>query len=233
MYRFSSSLVLVVTGAALAPATSAGAADYDPPIVIEEAPQYVPVEFGSGWYLRGDVTYSVNDSVYDFSLFGEEADNNRFGGSIGVGYHFTDMLRADVNLAYIGDDSFDYDDGVNLVSGENRVLGAIVNGYVDLGTFVGFTPYVGAGAGLVFSKHELEVDSPLLNTPPSPPDRQYEFAYTLNAGVNYQVTKNMSLDVGYQYLNSPSLEYLDVSSNTIEEGVDYHQVKVGLRYDLW
>ncbi|WEX10006.1 outer membrane beta-barrel protein [Chelativorans sp. AA-79] len=230
--RKSCSLTLIASTVVLGTAVTGHAADYEPPIVIDEAP-LVPVEVGSGWYLRGDVTYAANESAYDADLFGDEADNNRFGGSIGFGYHFTDLLRADVSLAYISSDEFDYDDGVVSISADHRVLGAMVNGYLDLGTFVGFTPYVGAGAGILYSMHEISASSAALGAAAEAVDRQYEFAYSLNAGVSYQITKNMSLDVGYQFLSSPGTKYVDVDAGTVEEGLDYHQVKVGLRYDLW
>ncbi|RWK45561.1 MAG: porin family protein, partial [Mesorhizobium sp.] len=65
---------------------------------------------------------------------------------------------------------------------------------------------------------------------------QYSFAYSLNAGVAYQVSKNLLVDVGYQYLSSPDAEYAtlaDLDDSPIRKGIDSHQVKVGLRYDLW
>lgn len=232
--RFSSSLALAAASALL-PMAPAAAADYEPPMIIDQAPNYVPVEVGSGWYLRGDVSYNVNDSVYDFELFGEEADNLRFGGGIGIGYHFNDLFRADVNLSYISHDSYDYDDGINSGSVENTVGGALLNAYLDLGTFVGVTPYVGAGVGLLYSKYDASVTSPtIVGGGYAASDRQYTFAYALNAGLSYQMTRNMSVDVGYQYLNAPNLEYIDVGSDgEIKEGVHYHQIRVGLRYDLW
>jgi len=225
--------LLPVAALALPLDLPAHAADYDPPMIIEEAPSYVPVEIGSGWYLRGDLTYNVNESVYDLDILGDEVENTRFGGAVGVGYHFTDLFRADVNLAYISQDELDLDNGVDSVSAENRVLGAMVNGYLDLGTFVGITPYVGAGVGVLYSKHEVNIDAPTLGLALDYNDSQYEFAYALNAGVSYQMTRNMSVDVGYQYLNSPNMQYLDGETGDLEEGLDYHQIKVGLRYDLW
>ncbi|WP_309082579.1 OmpW family outer membrane protein [Chelativorans sp.] len=227
------SLTLLVAAVAAAAALPAGAADYDPPLVLEDAPNYVPVEVGSGWYLRGDLTYNINESVYDLDVLGERMENTRFGGSVGFGYHFTDLLRADVNLAYLSRDKFELEDGLDEISAENRVLAAMVNGYFDLGTFVGVTPYVGAGAGVLYSMHEISVDSPTLGVMFEATDRQYEFAYALNAGVNYQVTQNLSVDLGYQYLSSPGTQYVDVDSGDLEKGLDYHQVKLGLRYDLW
>ena len=53
--------------AALALATgvsTAQAADYEPTIIPAETvavEEYQPVEIGSGWYIRGDVGYSIND----------------------------------------------------------------------------------------------------------------------------------------------------------------------------
>lgn len=231
MCKFYSRFSLAVAIAAFTAPVSA--ADYDPPMVINDAPQYVPVEVGSGWYLRGDISYAFNESEYDVGLEGAESENNRFGGGIGIGYHFNDLLRADFNLAYISDDEFSYVDIDDAVSVENRVIGAFVNGYLDLGTVIGFTPYVGAGAGMVYAKHSVGVDSATWGAAYSNSDRQYGFAYTLNAGVNYQVSRNMSLDVGYQYLSAPGIDHVDVPTGNVEEGLNYHQLRVGLRYDLW
>jgi opacity protein-like surface antigen len=223
----------VVAALAAIPWSSSIAADYDPPIFIDDAPEYVPVEVGSGWYLRGDVTYNVNESVYDFTLLGVETRNTPFGGSIGIGYHFNEFLRADLNLGFVSRDRFGSNDGIDFASAENSVWSGLLNGYIDLGTFAGLTPYVGAGAGLLYSSHDIEVVSPTFGVAYEDTDRQYKFAYALNAGVNYQVTNNLSVDLGYQYLNSPGLEYVDIGSGTGARGVDYHQVKLGLRYDLW
>jgi opacity protein-like surface antigen len=86
MHR-STSLTLTAAALALATAWPALAADYDPPILLEDAPSYVPVEVGSSWYLRGDVSYNANSPVYDV----DGAANLRFGGGLGVGYQFKDL----------------------------------------------------------------------------------------------------------------------------------------------
>ncbi|WP_157016508.1 outer membrane protein [Mesorhizobium xinjiangense] len=214
-------------------AAPAAAADYEPPIYIDEAPEYVPVEVGSGWYLRGDITYNVNDPEYDFVLAGIETDNQRFGGTLGIGYHFNDLLRGDVTFNYVGRDEWSLNNGTDSIEMENWVLGGMVNGYIDLGTIAGITPYVGGGIGLLTSKQSLTIDSPTLGIDADFSDRQTKFAYSLAAGASYLLSKNLSLDVGYQYLSSPDMDYVDTSTLTVEDGFDYHQVKVGLRYDLW
>lgn len=225
---------LLASAAALAFfASTAMAADYDPPIYIEEVPEMVPVEIGSGWYLRGDVSYNFEDPLYDFEPFGIDTKHRRFGAGGGVGYHFSDNFRADVNIAYLGGDSVSFDDGIDAFDASHNVWSGLVNGYFDIATIMGLTPYVGAGAGVTYSRHEIDVDAPSFGVAGSFADRQYNFAYALMAGASYKISDNASVDLGYQFLHTPNMEYLNTDTGTIDEGVKQHLFKVGLRYDLW
>jgi opacity protein-like surface antigen len=208
---------------------AAGAADYDPPIVIDEAPEYVPVEVGSGWYLRGDVGYNITKSPYDVTFNGVDSSSTPINGSIGAGYHFTDYFRGELNVGFLSNDKYDWTDGTDLIRAESNIWSGMANAYADLGTIAGFTPYVGGGVGLLYSSRRI--DDTFLGI--SDRETQYALAYSLGAGVAYKVAQNTSIDVGYQYLSAPSLEYFDIPSGEMRKGVDYHQVKVGLRYDLW
>lgn len=257
----TSRIVLALAVLGLLPLTSAFAADYDPPVYADQAPDYVPVEVGSGWYLRGDVSYLVQKTFEngDFTFpstinnesFGESED--AFFASVGFGYHFNDYLRADLNFGYLPGNkaSFGYDDSAVVAlptlstqgsgSLKNYAFSGILNGYVDLGTYVGITPYVGAGIGFVRSSRKLSATYTDNNVPANSfkledNATQYSLAYTLNAGLAYQVTKNVSVDLGYQYFSAPSAEYVTAESLTsfpVKKGISNHQVKVGLRYDLW
>lgn len=215
------------------PFTPALAADYDPPIFIEEAPEWVPVEIGSGWYLRGEVSYNVGRPTYDFTLFGEEVKHRRFGGSIGVGYHLSDDIRMDVTASYHGGDRYRYNDGINSGSATHTVWSGLLNGYYDIATIAGVTPYVGAGIGFTYSKHALAIDAPGVPLNVDWADRQYNFAYALMAGAAFKMSDNLSLDVGYQFLHTPKMDYLDTTTFDVRESTRQHQIKVGLRYDLW
>lgn len=208
------------------------AADYDPPIFIEQAPEYVPVEVGSGWYLRGDVTYVVSDPLYEFTILGEDTRNNRFGGSVGIGYHFNDILRGDISAGLLASDRFSVAGGGERFDAKHDAWYGMANAYLDLGTVSGFTPYIGAGAGLMHTRqgYDYSVGGTSVF---AFQENQTNFAYALNAGINYQVADNVSLDFGYQYVDSPRAEYLNTDTLTIDRGIDYHQIKVGLRYDLW
>jgi len=254
----TSRIVLALAGLGLLPLTSAFAADYDPPVYADQAPDYVPVEVGSGWYLRGDVSYlaqkSFKNDDFAFTPASFDEKEDPIFASIGFGYHFNDYLRADLNLGYLPGNKIGvgYDDTLTVVSPatatvasaslKNYAYSLMLNGYVDLGTYVGITPYVGGGVGVVQSTHKLSASYFTDNNDPTDDFVQgddktkYSLAYTLNAGLAYQVTKNVSVDLGYQYFSAPDAEYVTAASLTsfpVHKGISNHQIKLGLRYDLW
>ncbi|MBL8580029.1 MAG: porin family protein [Mesorhizobium sp.] len=265
---------------------AASAADYDPPLVVEEAAEYVPVEVGSGWYLRGDVGYSFSHPFQEevWSVGGEQvsSSDNAFTGSIGMGYNFTDYFRGDLNFSILPSNDMSNSemvadacagstlvfDGTNLnpapaladcrVSnyGENKGYALMANAYVDLGTYVGITPYVGGGLGVAYNKYykstggrdcvAVAPDGPngeggFFCTDPDgyggaiQSESQYNLAYSLAAGLSYQMTKNVSVDLGYEYTSVPDALYVayDDGAFGIQRGIDYQTVKLGFRYDLW
>lgn len=287
--RIASALAAIV----LLPLTPALAADYDPPVYVDQAPDYQPVEVGSGWYLRGDVGYAFN-KPYDFSETpaGVVTDVSAFSGSVGMGYHFNDYLRGELNFGLLPTSKFDskfvttcegtetttVTDNVSgtitsQVSGpstrscdgsdytRNKAYDLMASAYVDLGTYVGLTPYIGGGVGLAYSTYTLAqgarncrddsvttvgggnttttsfncFDSSVYDGTITR-ERQYNLAYMLGAGFAYQVSKNVAVDLGYEFVSVPSLKYATIDGSgtpSIHKGIDYHQVKVGLRYDLW
>ncbi|MER8444484.1 outer membrane beta-barrel protein [Mesorhizobium sp. M1066] len=282
----TSRMALALGALALLPLTPVHAADYDPPIYVDQAPDYVPVEVGSGWYLRGDLGYAFN-KPYEFSETpaGLVTDTSPLSGSIGMGYHFNDYFRGELNFGLLPTSKFasKFDstcDGTQTVSvtsggstsvfagpstrgcegsndGNNKAYDVMASAFVDLGTYVGFTPYVGGGVGIAYSTYKyaegarncqnssttsgttttiFECDDPNGYDGTTQSEKQFSFAYTLGAGFAYQVSKNVAVDVGYQYTALPSAKYVtadDVGNPVFKNGIDYHQVKVGLRYDLW
>jgi opacity protein-like surface antigen len=61
----------------------------------------VPVEFGTGWYIRGDIA-AAQDNAIAFgraSLLGMKPPNGWSAG-LGAGYKFTNYLRADLTVDY-------------------------------------------------------------------------------------------------------------------------------------
>ena len=279
----SLTLRIALAAAGVLATLAANAADYDPPI-IEQPSEYVPVEVGSGWYLRGDVGYTVDTKIgqVDYRTFdgisygsgsfdSQELDDNfTFGG--GVGYRYNDWIRGDVTL-----DGFRSDFGGTTSSAgpclptvpfvgtscrsedgsEVSVLSLMANGYIDLGTYVGVTPYVGAGAGYSYvscdglNSQSFCVDG--VGVCPAPGGavtseqhgggHDWRFTYALMAGFAYDISQNFKLDLGYKYrrINGGDMFGWDAASAALGAGgnqgthgdIDSHEFKVGLRYELW
>ncbi len=288
---FTTRILLALTVSVIS-MTCARAADYDPPIYVDQAAEYVPVEVGSGWYLRGDVGYSVNDP-YDYyeTPDGFTSSVIPISGSIGMGYHFNDFVRGELNFGLLPTSKFSNDyitvcggtetttvtnnadsSIVSSVSGpgnrpcpgsdnaNNKAYQFMANAYVDLGTYVGITPYIGGGLGVAYSTYSSAQGARDCNSDSSSTvgggtttttsfdcfdssvyrgavesERQYSLAYSLGAGFAYRVSQNVSVDLGYEYFAVPQARYASFDSGgvSIREGIDYHQVKLGLRYDLW
>jgi opacity protein-like surface antigen len=130
---------------------------------IIERPTPVPVAVLKGWYLRGDIgmTNQQVDAI-DNELFDDTFvihDSNfeagvSFGG--GIGYAFNNWLRVDVTGEYRGEAEFHGFDTWTDADGNPRFNDytakksewlALVNAYVDLGSWHGISPFIGAGVG--------------------------------------------------------------------------------------
>jgi len=271
-------LALTVASMAILPFAAASAADYDPPIA-PAAEEYVPVEVGSGWYLRGDVGYALStntdpvtyrtydptigtygNAVFDTSDLESQVS---FGG--GFGYRFSDWVRADATIDGFRSKFSGTTSSITPCPGQAgtscrsedaasvSALSFMANGYVDLGTYIGITPYVGAGAGMSYlSWSNLNntfycVGATCTGNPVGfvahPGLQDWRFTYAFMAGAAYDLTKNLKVDVGYKYRNIDGGDMFGwdaFSAGTgatgvqgSDQGLQQHEVRVGLRYELW
>lgn len=128
----------------------------------------------------------------------------------------------------------DYDDPMHF---SLRTYTLMLNVYKDLGNFGGFTPYVGAGIGAAY--HQMSgvyfTGNPaLVNTIEGNSD--LAFAWSLMAGVGYQISDRAILDFGYRYidLGKATSGRVDnagfVNPRVVVDDVTAHEFKVGLRY---
>ena len=275
-------IALAATATALMPLAPAAAADYDPPIYVDQAPEYVPVEIGSGWYLRGDIGYILKDRMgsVDYRVFDPTPPGTYFNSTFdtrgldtdvtfaaGFGYHFTDWLRADATVEGFRGDFAGTTSSAGTCPGmpagtsclsqdaaKFSAIGIMANAYADLGTYAGFTPYVGAGAGyslvrwgdLSNSLYCVGAACPTaaaLATFKHDGEDSWRFTYALMAGVAYDISNSLKLDVGYKYRHIQGGDMFGWDSFSSgagasgvqgrDKGFDTHEVKVGLRYDLW
>ncbi|MEX0751462.1 MAG: outer membrane beta-barrel protein [Xanthobacteraceae bacterium] len=209
---------------------------YPPPSMVEMPPLLVD-EFGSGWYLRGDVGYRfnkvgtvTNDGAR--AVTGDDIDNSWMVG-VGGGYKwqwFRADLTADYGAAakYKGDTASmagDFTAKIDSFTG-------LVNVYGDLGTWYGLTPYIGAGIGFThlgaadFTQHfQAAVATPDTTA-------KWNFAWAYMAGVSYNIFGKYHLDLGYRHINMG-----DISTGTDAYGnrltlndVAADEVRLGFRY---
>jgi opacity protein-like surface antigen len=118
------------------------------------------------------------------------------------------------------------------------VLTLLVNGYIDIGTWGGFTPYVGAGVGTSYvTTSNIKFANPNGVSGTYPGDSTWNFSWALMAGGSYAVTPNWSIDAGYRYLNignayskSFSTGGGNPSYKIRYEDLAAHEFRVGMRY---
>lgn len=277
--RRASRLLSILTFAALMTG-SALAADLDNIINAPQEDPYVPVEIGTGWYIRGDISYDFATTstgvyrTYDGVSYSTNAYDNfdyLAGGdwSVGAGYQFNSFLRGDVTIGnwhrqVVGNDTDPNPCTPASPAGDTcrsedttKASGweSMVNGYADLGTFVGVTPYFGGGLGVVnVSYGDLTntaycvdgvtgLDAGVCGIAVHPGESSWRFAWAVMAGASYDLSKNLKFDLGYRYSHvaGGAMFGFDAASTAAgatgvqgtDDGFSTHQIKAGLRYAIW
>lgn len=174
------------------------AADIDVPPQPQPAP-FVQQDdnYVSGWYVRGDAGFSWLD------VSGLDDDGTAIAGG-GVGYQINQYFRTDLRA----DHAFDQDAGPFDVNATTILW----NAYVDVPLSMGFTPYVGIGAGYGFVDYSGA----------AAPSDDEGFAWTATGGVAFQMTQNITLDAGYSYRE------IDVAGPNYAD----HSVTGGMRWSF-
>lgn len=249
MFKLST-IALATCALAITAAPAAMAADIPVP-VYEPAP---PPPVVGGWYLRGDIGYKIwadPDADWDDSLAGVDFDDEDIDDTgmigVGLGYRFNPWLRADATVDWEWPAEFNATSpcfgacgGVttNIENADISALTALANVYVDLGNYRGFSPYLGAGVGAAWIHADDIVSHNGNGTTTEWGDSDdWSFAWALMAGVAYDFTPNLAVDLGYRYLNLGSID-----SDTIPIGagdgefsyddLQAHEVRLGVRYTL-
>ncbi len=225
---------------------------YSPPTGY--APANPPIEFGTGWYLRGDASFGPEDKPKlvlngTAPAFNSDSTDFGYGFGAGAGYRFNEFFRTDVTADYL--DAFDYEANVPcsatcVINQKTSVWrwDGLVNGYVDLGTWAGFTPYVGAGAGVSGTHQDgsIGIDGQALpagvidprtgtlvtSTVPSRSD--VRFAWAAMAGLSYALAPHTLIDVGYRYLDLGKTTISMFPAASVNKDLTSQQVRVGVRY---
>jgi opacity protein-like surface antigen len=181
------------------------------------------------WYVKGSLGYSHSNSARFTDthphastppdLFGpSRSAQGHFGSSAlveaGLGYRLTDAIRAELLFDY--QPHFQYSGNANFVrSGDSQPVSADVNsnslfaaGFIDLPALSPTVrPFIGAGVGMAY-QHVTGVlfKFPFLSPTPTQPaitrtvgGNYIGLAYMVSAGVAWELTKNITMDVAYRY----------------------------------
>ena len=241
----------------------------DMPPVYEPVP--VPPKAFAGWYLRGDIGYGNQDVddldnvlIDDFDRY-DQGDLEFDGGPIfgaGIGYRFNNWFRADVTGEYRAKVDFKgHDIGViengpgpddddiftNDYDAKKSEWLFLANVYADLGNYRGISPYVGAGIGAARTTIHGFTDTGMSTIPTTSlaygdDESEWNLAWALYAGVGFEVTPAMTLDVGYRFLHLGDAESGDLvafdGTNNVDNPMEFenltsHDIRVGFRYMFW
>lgn len=144
-------------------------------------------------FLRGDLTLEYRDGGHFQSLYSISNPNYKGGPTPGTGSATTSQL-------------------LDLYRGNTSSWIGLANVYADLGTWYGMTPYVGLGAGLARNTLYGMTDTGQVTTGGVGgatgssggyfnDASHFSVAYALMTGVDFNVTQNLKLELGYRYLN--------------------------------
>jgi opacity protein-like surface antigen len=235
--RRSMSLSLICAGlaATLCGLQTAQAADVPTGVYPQYQPAAAVTEFTSGWYLRGDLGWRADTNIGSaYSAYpipsGISIDNIVTGG--GGGGYKAGWFRADVTFDYSGRARFSTTAKPNGVyDAKVDTLVGLANVYLDLGTWSGITPYIGAGAGVAnFWMHSYEAPNGPIN-----PDKQSkaDFAWAYMAGVAWCFAPRWSVDLAYRRLNFGETTFNPhlVNSLTLKD-MTANEFRIGLRYNF-
>jgi opacity protein-like surface antigen len=228
-----------VTGV-FAATTSVQAADPSLLLAAPEVFKRIPAvveEIGSGWYLRGDIGYRQSELGSTSTTTGagnpsrgELDDAFSVGGGFGMKYSW---FRVDVTADYMT--KADYR-GSLVASNDVRTsiegVVALANVYVDLGTWSGFTPYVGVGVGASNLWTKGLVSPGLPSNTDMSTGNKWGMAWAAMAGASYQLSARMLIDGGYRYIHMGEASTgQDLLTNQVQfKDLTAHELRIGVRY---
>jgi opacity protein-like surface antigen len=157
----------------------------------------------------------------DFQIFHKEIKSSPLWG-LGFGYDTGHYFRFDITGEYRGSAVFlaqdrypgssgfvildplppgEFNPGTNEYTADIESWVGLVNAYIDLGTWHCVTPYVGGGVGFasVSVLGLKDVNVPNLGVAFASDNTETNFAWALYAGLAYEVTPGLTIDLAYRY----------------------------------
>jgi opacity protein-like surface antigen len=227
---------------------------------------YFRADAGYSWSKDPSIKFPVGDAVYtdgnfaSYTQTGEGVSNTSMGnswlGEAGFGCGSGSRgIRGEVMFGYRGDRKIQGEPGAytrtDITTAGPTVIAPIddplhtsvktytmmFNAYKDLGSFGGVTPYVGAGVGLAYNRLDETYFTGNYNLPNRIHGKDdLAFAWSLMAGVGYQLSDRAVLDLGYRYIDMGKVtsDRIDntgsVNPRVRIDDLVAHELKIGIRY---
>jgi opacity protein-like surface antigen len=216
---------------ALTPAASAADVDYSPE---PAGPSWYVSIFG-GWSLPDDLDVDF-DGPYSTEFSASIDLDGGFMAGIAAGGRFTPWLRADGELSghwhdFSDDEVLETSGGYAYnLEGDVNALFVLANLWVDIPVGEVIRPYIGGGAGM----GRLDADFSTTAGASVVDDSDWGFAYQLGAGIAFDLTPNMVVDVGYRFKAIDTELEVNTEPTTSDTDADYrsHNVLLGLRFEF-
>jgi opacity protein-like surface antigen len=153
----------------------------------------------SNWYLRGFVGIGMNGTP--------TLDYLPAPANVGNGFAFDQNSIADTTFIGAGVVYDQVTGQGDAYQGYLKSWVVLANGFVDLGTWNCFTPFVGVGIGGAYNQMADLVDMGIGQTGAGfgRNTAEWHMAYAFYAGIGYEVSKNLKIDLSYRYLNYGSI----------------------------
>lgn len=259
---------LCLAGVASLVATAAGAADLLPPPPPVYAPPPPAVIGGGWYLRgdvglaitdiqqKGSTFNPKFPAIPDLRYNSSYFDDQAFIGG-GVGYRVNEYFRADITGEYRASSHYSAVESYKCVGSPNcrfnprgfdkydgsidSIVG-LANGYIDLGTWYAVTPFVGAGVGVAHVGFNNVTDTGFEAAAGgfgyAGNHYQTNFAWALMAGLDFAVTQNLKLEIGYRYLDQGNIATGTINCQTPgicpKEVQHYHltsnDIRLGFRY---
>jgi len=225
----------IVTAAVGALASVAGAHAADLPRQVPIETRWVAPPQPFTWYLRADVGYRASwvQQAVTSTGFPQLTDNqvgdSAFGG-LGAGFKWR-QLRTDLTIDYGSEATYTGSGPLAAATARIQAITGLANVYYDFGTWWRVTPYVGIGAGvarLTLSDYRSVTNPPLIAAGNNPVNN---FAWALMAGASYPVFPNLSVDLGYRFLDQGDVRTVaDTSGHLTLKSLKSHEARIGVRW---
>lgn len=184
---------------------------------------------GTGHYLAPKLFWS--HLTGDVGALGDYSDSV-VGGALAFGHNFYDggfdaPVRLEIEAAFRADGKYNERYTIEGIRTDEKyeigVTSIFANAYFDLYNQTDFAPYIGGGVGAARIKGKVTAAGWYNG---SASVSSWDFAWNVGAGVAYNLTPTVALDLGYRYADFGTLTF----SNVDLIDVTGHEVLLGGRF---